>query len=101
MKRLIVLLVLSAALVMGQGKTWSKSKSKTGPNGKTASIETQGSAGDGQFSRTKVATGPNGKSATSETTGTYGNGTASSSTVKTGPNGKSITTSRTRTRSRN
>ncbi len=101
MKRMIVMLAVSAALVFGQGKTWSKSKTKTGPNGKTASVETQGSAGDGQFSRTKVATGPNGKTATSQTTGTYGGGTASATTVKTGPNGKSTTTTRTRTRSRN
>jgi hypothetical protein len=78
-------------------KTYSRSGTTTGPNGKQSSFNTSLQATGNGYNRSATRTGPNGQTVTTTGQGAYNpsTGTFNQSRTTTGPNGNSATETRT------
>jgi len=71
--------------------SYSRQGSVTGPNGKTATYQDNGSWGDGAYNDNRQVTGFNGRTAESNTSASWAPGSTSRQTTVTGFNGKTST----------
>lgn len=100
MKKGLIIVACAAAslLAASEANAWTRSGSRTGPNGGTTTWSGSGSCGGGSCNSHGTATGPRGGQWTRDTTVTRTDNGWNSSTTYTGPKGGTYTVDRSRTR---
>lgn len=93
MTKFIAIAALAAAMsvvAVADASAWTRSGTVTGPRG-TSTIQGSGSCANGTCSRSVTRTGPYGYSATKQSSASCAGGTCSRSATRTGPYGYSVT----------